>query len=412
MKLSRKRDLALFDRSREREVIQAAQKTAQKLGLDSTVADTLIKTLLEASHRIQELKYETAAPPAEALQADAKPEKILIIGGRGQMGSYFGRAFESRGCSIEVLEEEDQLNSKAIDTADIVIIAVPMKIAAHVAQQVAPRIREDALLCDVNSLKAEVCEIFQQKCRGEALGTHPMFGPGVESFRRQKIILCPIRPGKLTTWFCAELQQMGAELIETDPKTHDEMMAIVQVLTHFGTMVMGETLRQSSVALENTLDFMSPIYRLEASLVGRLFAQSPDLYAEIITSNPAGKKIRALFIQAAQELEADIESGTTENFTQRFVAIRDYFKDFSDEAMGTLEHDHQKPHHKSLRLDATSERCLKAAACFDHERTSRTVAIAAIPSPRPTNPSCSVVVALTLIRLKSTEKTPAIDSLI
>ena len=41
----------------------------------------------------------------------------------------------------------------------------------------------------------------------------------------------------------------------------------------------------SGVGVEDSLRYTSPIYRLELAFVGRLFAQDPDLYGEIIRTN-------------------------------------------------------------------------------------------------------------------------------
>ncbi|MDI8296325.1 hypothetical protein MJI53_23840, partial [Salmonella enterica subsp. enterica serovar Anatum] len=42
---------------------------------------------------------------------------------------------------------------------------------------------------------------------------------------------------------------------------------------------------EENVQLEQLLALSSPIYRLELAMVGRLFAQDPQLYADIIMSS-------------------------------------------------------------------------------------------------------------------------------
>ncbi|MFP6599281.1 MAG: prephenate dehydrogenase dimerization domain-containing protein, partial [Deltaproteobacteria bacterium] len=87
---------------------------------------------------------------------------------------------------------------------------------------------------------------------------------------------------------------------ESDPLTHDRMMAVVQVLVHFNTMVTGEALRLSGASIQESLAFTSPIYRLELAFIGRLFAQQPELYGEILMRNPVGGEMRAHFLAAAK----------------------------------------------------------------------------------------------------------------
>jgi prephenate dehydrogenase len=170
-------------------------------------------------------------------------------------------------------------------------------------------------------------------CPGEALGTHPMFGPTVSSLRRQKVVLCEVKAGPMTRWLESELSAMGAEVIRTDPATHDRMMAIVQVLTHFGIMAMGRALTQSGVDLTDTLSFMSPIYRLEIAMVGRLFSQQAELYGEILMSNPEGARLRRLYVEQARALAELADRGDRDGFAAAFRETSAFFEDFSAEAM-------------------------------------------------------------------------------
>ena len=250
------------------------------------------------------------------------------------MGRLFEKELAVRGHAVDIRDVDDQRDiAGVVGAADIVMVSVPMDDAASVVETIGPHVRPDALLCDVNSLKQDVCAAMGRTCAGEALGLHPMFGPTVHSLRRQKVVACPVKPGPLAEWWRAELGRMGLELIETDPETHDRMMAVVQVLVHFSTLVMGEALRGTGVSVEESLRFTSPIYRLELAFVGRLFAQNPELYAEIEMSNPAGAGVRRSFLDAAARLDRVISAGDHTTFIRLFEGVSAYFRDFADEAM-------------------------------------------------------------------------------
>ncbi|HHH30282.1 MAG TPA: bifunctional chorismate mutase/prephenate dehydrogenase [Polyangiaceae bacterium] len=321
--------LRLFDRGREQEVHRRAESRARGLGLDPELGRDLIARLIEASHQLQ-AEREAAAEADEG-------RSVLIVGGRGRMGTMIGRAFADRGHQIDVLERDDDVDPSRIGAADVVMVAVPMADAARVVGEVAPHVRADALLCDINSLKTEVCEALQNS-GGEALGTHPMFGPTVRSLRRQKVVLCDVKPGPGARWLEAELGAMGAEIIKCSPEHHDAMMGVVQVLTHFGIMAMGRTLRATGHTLDETLPFTSPIYRLELAMVGRLFSQKPELYREIMLANPAGEGIRAAFLEQARHLAELIDRGDGDAFVEAFDEVHTYFAGFSDEAMELSDH--------------------------------------------------------------------------
>lgn len=319
----------LFDRDREQEVHRRAEARARGLGLDPALGRDLLARLIEASHQLQ------AEPDNADHTGDGR--SILIVGGRGRMGTMLGRALAERGHAIDVLEKGDPLEAKRIAAADVVMVAVPMADAARVAREVAPHVRADALICDINSLKAEVCEALGAS-GGEALGTHPMFGPTVRSLRRQKVVLCDVKPGPVARWLESELGAMGAEVIRCSARHHDAMMGVVQVLTHFGIMAMGRALRATGHPLDETLPFTSPIYRLELAMVGRLFSQKPELYREIMLANPEGEAIRASFLKQARELAEIVDGGDGDAFVEAFEEVHSYFAGFSDEAMELSDH--------------------------------------------------------------------------
>ena len=318
-----------FDRSRERKVFSRAEEVGAELGLDKTVVREVMSSLIEASHTLQEGDSKEPDKPVSA----GETRRLLIVGGRGKMGKLFARMFRRRGHNIDILDRGEPYEQMRIERADVILVAVPMMEAEAVAAELCPLVRPDAVLCDINSLKKRVCDVLAKHSHGQSIGTHPMFGPTVKSFRRQKIVVCPVQPGPMVEWLKRELGQMGAEIIETDAETHDQMMGIVQVLTHFGIMVMAGALRKTDLTLDQTLEFMSPIYRLEVSIVGRLFSQSPELYREILMCNPFSDQISSLFVEQAEELSAILSGQDRSAFVQYFKDTASYFSDFSMEAM-------------------------------------------------------------------------------
>ena len=315
---------ALFDRDRERIVQQRHSALGAKAGLPASVSKALSKAVLGGSH----------AQQAAEVERTNVPRRFLLVGGRGGMGQFFSQALEARGHTVDLLDlgEEERLPS-AVSRADIVMVCVPMACAVDVASRVAPLMRPEALLCDINSLKMEICEAMGRLGDCEVLGLHPMFGPTVDSMLRQKVVVCDVKSGPLGAWLRQEIGHLGAELVESDPLTHDRMMAVVQVLVHFNTIVTGEALRRSGASVEESLVFTSPIYRLELAFVGRLFAQDPKLYAEILMRNPVGGEIRTHFLAAARAVDSVVESGDREAFVSLFRAAGSTFSDFGREAM-------------------------------------------------------------------------------
>ena len=315
---------AVFDRTRERVVVERHLMHGKAAGLNSEESRMISHAVLASSHRLQ----------AEKVSAATGTRRFLLIGGRGGMGQMLARELGARGHVVDVLDQgESERLPLAVASSDVVMICVPMAVAVEVASEVAPLMRPDALLCDINSLKLEICEAMGTRASCEVLGLHPMFGPTVGSLLRQKVVVCEVSGGPLGAWLRDELGRMGAELVESDPLTHDRMMAVVQVLVHFNTLVTGEALRLFGADIEDSLQFTSPIYRLELAFIGRLFAQSPDLYAEILMRNPVGNRVREDFLAAALRVNEVVQEGDREAFVSLFNQAAESFAQFSTEAM-------------------------------------------------------------------------------
>ena len=316
----------IYSRSREREVLDQGQEVGERLGLKYYHARSIMAVLLNASLEIQSQEEDIDFQDNQALE-------ILVIGGRGKLGARFVDLFGRAGHSVSVLEQGDKIDPAQISKMQVVMLAVPMHLVDDIATEVAPHISKDSLLFDINSSKKSLCSIYSELCSGEAVGLHPMFGPSVRSFRRQKVIVCPVKEGKLSAWLLNFLSSVGCELVETDPQTHDRMMGVVQVLTHLGAVVMGQALKSADISLEETLRFTSPIYRLELTMIGRIFAQDPKLYAHIALEHEQVEQISSLLSDASKKISAIAASKDYSAFEELFLGIKDHFQDFSDQAL-------------------------------------------------------------------------------
>jgi chorismate mutase/prephenate dehydrogenase len=120
---------------------------------------------------------------------------------------------------------------------------------------------------------------------------------------------------------------------EATPERHDRAMAVVQVLTHFQTQVLGATLARLGVPLEETLAFTSPAYLLELYVAGRHFAQDPALYGPIEMLNASTGAVTTAFADAARELAEVLARQDRAAFAAMFDEVRAYFGAFTREAM-------------------------------------------------------------------------------
>jgi len=262
-------------------------------------------------------------------------EKITvgIIGGTGQMGRWFKRFFEKNKCQVLIASRKTKLKPKECAAkCDIVIISVPIEVTIKVIKEIAPLVREDALLIDLTSLKKEPVEAMLKHSKAAVIGTHPIFGPSVKTIKNQTVVLCPARPRQWLSWLRNILEKNGALVRITTPEKHDKMMSIIQGITHFSTICVAHTLKKLGIDVEESLHYTSPIYKLRMDMVGRLLNQDPSLYADIEMLNPENKKAMEEYIRSTRELIGIIKRKDREEFIKFFKEGADFLGDFKEEA--------------------------------------------------------------------------------
>lgn len=265
---------------------------------------------------------------------DVEPKTIAIIGGEGGMGQSLNTLFSDLGHEVLSADLETELRpTDAAARADVVIISVPIRETRSVIEELGPLVREDALLMDVTSIKTDPVAAMLKSTKASVVGTHPMFGPGVNTYQGQRVVLCPGRGDSWLDWTRQMFSARGLVLTESTPAEHDSMMAIVQVLHHFKTQVLGLSLSRAGAPLEETLRFTSPAYLLEAYVTGRHFAQEPELYGPIEMLNPESGRVIEIFRAAATDLASILADGDQKAFDQVFADVRAFFGDFTDEAL-------------------------------------------------------------------------------
>ena len=315
------------DLARERRVLDDRCARAQELGLPAESIESVWRQLMLMSRERQ------AALRAE-VPLDVEPKTIAIVGGEGGMGRSIQTLFSDLGHEVLSADLETELRpAEAAATADVVLISVPIRETRAVIEQIGPLVRKDALLMDVTSIKTDPMAAMLSSTEASVVGTHPMFGPGVNTYQGQRVVLCPGRGDAWLDWARQMFAARGLVISEATPAEHDSMMAIVQVLHHFKTQVLGMALSRTGAPLEETLRFTSPAYLLEAYVTGRHFAQSPDLYGPIEMLNPDSKQVIDTFRKAAAELAEILAAGDQQTFDQVFEDVRAFFGDFTDEAL-------------------------------------------------------------------------------
>ena len=260
------------------------------------VTDSLKTLNLEQlDHQIQQLqlqrqqllvKSEQQSPAALHFSCTKQGNRnVVVIGGRGQLGSLFVSLFEASEYHVSILEKDDWSQSdELLSMAVLVLVAVPINVTEQIIEKL-NNLPIDCVLADVTSIKQKPIQQMLNIHAGPVVGLHPMFGPDVKSFTRQTVIYCDGRRQSGYQWLIDQLQIWQAVTYKISADQHDSAMAMIQVMRHFSTVAYGYHLMQEDTNLAEIIKLSSPIYRLELAMVGRLFAQDPELYTDIIFSN-------------------------------------------------------------------------------------------------------------------------------
>lgn len=287
--------------------------------------------------RLRAARESTVARIAELSRPaceDVPRKRIAVLGAHGGMGRLFVR--ELRRLGHELLEVDVGTSLTAVEAArrsDVVVVSVPMRETERVIREVGAALAEDALLIDFTSLKSEPLRWMLESTRASVVGTHPMFGPGVHSLVGQRVVVCPGRGDEWLTWVERTLSSLGLAITVTDAARHDRAMALVQVLTHYQTQVLGLTLARFGIPLDEPLAFTSPAYLLELYVTARHFAQAASLYGPIEMWNPETARVTATFRSAAAEVADMLERRDQAAFDGLFAEVSAFFGAFTDEAL-------------------------------------------------------------------------------
>ena len=210
-------------------------------------------------------------------------------------------------------------NKKIVQDSDIVIISVPISSTESVIEELGPFMKEGSLMLDVTSVK-EGPSLKMKECIGEGvefIPTHPVFGPRTTDLKGQIIVLTPIEKGEWYPKIYKFLEDKGMRIVETTPEHHDDMMGIVQVLTHFSYISTASAIEKLQVDIKDTENYESPIYNLMIDTIARIVSQNPYLTYSIQHENKRGEKIR----QALFDSMAELKDALTKEDEEEFVEI-------------------------------------------------------------------------------------------
>lgn len=324
--LKKTHNLPVYHPAREEDLISRRRQQAKDTGLDPDFIEEIYRTIIRRSRVAQTRSMALKSLRPEGL--------VLLVGGKGGMGRYFESCFLRAGYRVRILDKENWTDVRSLcDGIDLAMIGVPIDVSCQVIETLGPFLPAKAVLCDITSIKEQPLEAMLKAHAGPVIGLHPLFGPTTSSLDKQIIVSTPGRDNAACQWVLDQFATWGSVVVRSDAREHDDIMGIVQSLRHFATFAFGQFLKRRQISLSRTLEFSSPIYRLELGMVGRLFAQDSSLYSEIIFASKQRRELLKDYLASLCENLEMLEKGDKQLFQKEFQKIAEWFGPFSEQAM-------------------------------------------------------------------------------
>jgi len=321
-----KNGLPIYIADREVDKINDFRNKALMHGLDPDWSEDFLRMIMSASRANQSMQ--------QFPKATHEQKSLLFVGGAGGMGSLYSRIATASGYEVKVLDKNDWDKVEALTcNVDMVIITVPIHMTESVIDNIVPYLTPGTILADFTSNKHSVMQHMLNSWSGPVLGMHPMHGPDVMNLSKQLMLICDGRDVEKSEWFVQQCVLWGMRVKRVDPEKHDHAMHLIQGLRHFVALLHGSFMQKFDLRPEDIIDFSSPIYRAELMMTGRIFAQDPELYDDIVFSNQERIDLLDHFREHHNFFADMIKCGDKEQFVSVFKSINEFFGDFAPQAL-------------------------------------------------------------------------------
>ncbi|MCL1051542.1 bifunctional chorismate mutase/prephenate dehydrogenase [Shewanella abyssi] len=314
--------LPIYAPQREASMLAKRRGEAAAMNVEPQLIEDILRRLMRESYlNEKDVGFK---------QVNTELGHVVIVGGEGKLGGLFSQMLTLSGYEVRSLDKDDWANSQTIfDGAGLVIVTVPISITCDLIASKLTQLPDHCILADLTSIKTAPVEAMLAAHSGPVLGLHPMFGPDVGSLAKQVVVVCHGRDKSQYQWLIEQIEIWGARIVEAEPEKHDKAMQLVQAMRHFSSFVYGLNLYKEEADIGSLLQFSSPIYRLELAMVGRLFAQSPELYADIIFAQEESLVAISDYLDNYSQALSILKSGNREAFVKQFEEVAQWFGDFA-----------------------------------------------------------------------------------
>ncbi len=314
--------LPVRDAGVEEQVAARLRSECGSFGIDAEIGNRLARLLIDESVRRQEL---LSLPEPLGLHA-------VVVGGAGRMGLWLARYLRSRGYDVMIVDPAGPVDGfpwepslrKALASADVTAVAVPISAAGPVLEQI-HHARPEHLVFDLCSLKDPVAVRLRAMARsGLSLASvHPLFGPGLWPLSRGTILVCDCGDEDAVTEAKELFRGTGAALVDVPLDDHDEFMAYLLGLSHLTLLAFARAASRGSIEAFLAGAEGTTFARL-AGVARGLLDDSPALLRDIQALNPHTPQVVRRLRDALTEWEEAAKDSDPKGFVTLLEQTRSF----------------------------------------------------------------------------------------
>ena len=198
--------------------------------------------------------------------------------------------------------------------ADIVVLALPERVALAAVPALAAELRPGALLVDTLSVKTGiVAALATHAAHLEAVSLNPMFGPAL-GFDGRAVAAVVVHDGPQARALLDAVGRRGGRVAELGADEHDRVAAVTQALTHAAVLAFGLALDELGVAVEDLGAVGTPPHLTLLALLARITSGGSETYWDVQTANPHARRARTALAGGLATVADAADYGTGADF--------------------------------------------------------------------------------------------------
>jgi prephenate dehydrogenase len=261
-------------------------------------------------------------------------ERCVVVGGAGAVGGLVVDLLLEAGADVVVVDVAapsaeivhacayargdvcamDARLVAEMRRADVVVLAVPERVALAAVPTLGRQLRPGRLLADTLSVKtAIVAALAAHAAHLEAVSLNPMFAPAL-GFDGRAVAAVVVHDGPRARALLDAVGRRGGRVTEVGAEEHDRVAAVTQALTHAAVLAFGLALDELGVDIEELGALATPPHVTLLALLARIASGEPETYRDVQAGNPHARRARAALAAGVATLADAADHGTGTDF--------------------------------------------------------------------------------------------------